>query len=176
MAARQALAVSLPARPHRKLRYLLVRDAAGWRVDDVIGGDEKGFSARDVSAVLTWVFVHLSQADMVDRVDRFVAFPLQLCGPSGGCQSVPKNDARLVSTLGLLHRAYYRGDEDDSRKWSPLFPKNSEILIEGTTVQMDALELTLQGKAWWVMKIDLRALGRTIPVNGVSRRIAHQSS
>jgi hypothetical protein len=37
--------------------------------------------------------------------------------------------------------------------------------VEGTTVKMDALELTFQGKAWWIIKIDLKALGRRIPVH-----------
>ncbi|WP_426176642.1 hypothetical protein [Massilia sp. TWR1-2-2] len=30
-------------------------------------------------------------------------------------------------------------------------------------MKMDAIELTFQGDAWWVTKIELRALGRTLP-------------
>jgi hypothetical protein len=167
----------------RTLRYLLVREAAGWRVDDVIVQGDKGFSAQDsmrrwineenarvleqasdVSEVLTWVFVHLSQADMVDRVDRFVAFPLQLCDAAGSCKSVARNDARLLKTLGVLHRAYYQTDNEDTRKWNSHFPASPQDHIEGMKLKMDALELTFQGKAWWLTKIDLRALGQTIPV------------
>jgi hypothetical protein len=163
-----------------------VREKAGWRVDDVFFEDDDGAfpatrsmryqineenqhvldQARDVSKVLDWVFTYLSQRDMLDRIERSMAFPVQICDKAGNCQAVAKQDPRLQQTLNVLHRAYYNGDTNETISWSNFFAKeNPERLVEGTTVKMDALELTFQGKAWWITKIDLKALGRRIPVH-----------
>lgn len=162
-----------------------MKENSRWRVDDVFSEDNGAFlaknsmryeineenrrvldQARDISEVLGWIFIYLSQTDMLDRAERSIAFPVQICDKSGSCQVIAKQNPKLQQTLGILHRAYYEGGSDDTTRWSKFFPTaNPERLVEGTTVQMDALELTFKGRAWWITKIDLGALGRTIPLH-----------
>jgi hypothetical protein len=167
----------------RNIRYVLVRENGGWRVDDVFSGDGGRFpvkesmryeinaenqrvqrEAGEIAEAAVWVFSYLREADMVDRAERFVAFPIKVCSESGNCETLQQGDARVHDTMLALHEAYYRGDSDTT-VLEGFLPQPGQVRGEqGKVVQLDALEFTYQGQAWWITKIDLRDLGRTIPL------------
>lgn len=172
------------ADPRRKLRYALVFEQSGWRVDDVYFEEDGAFPARRsmryeinaenqrvldqasrLSEVLDWIFIYLSRTDTLDRVDRSIIFPVQICDRLSGCHPVAKLDPRLRQTLGALHRAYYDINSDDTTRLKKFIPTESGPAVEGSTVRVDALELTFKGKAGWSTSIDLNALGRSIPIH-----------
>lgn len=168
----------------RQLRYVLVKEPGGWRVDDVFFGTGGGFretesmrhqisqenarvlaAARDVFDVVSWIFIYLRDKDMLARAERFVTFPVQICSTTGGCQAVHRDDGMLRQAIGHLHRAYYKGDFDTRTDLSSYFPRvDSAQTLEGKVVRLDALELSFRDRAWWISKIDLHALGKRIPV------------
>ncbi|WP_167759778.1 hypothetical protein [Massilia horti] len=167
----------------RKMRYVLVKENSSWRVDDVLVAEKGRFSernsmrneieyenqhileeAREISEAATWVFSYLRDADMLDRAERFVAFPVQLCSAVGTCQTLQKGDTRLRQTMLALHKAYYKGDSDTT-VLDGYWPKPGlERVEQGKVIKLDAFNFTFQGKAWWITKIDLSSVGRTIPV------------
>ncbi|TFW34840.1 hypothetical protein [Massilia horti] len=168
----------------RLLRYVLVKEPGGWRVDEVFFGTDAGFretesmrhkinqesarvlaEARDVFDVVSWIFIYLRDKDMLARAERYVAFPVQICGADGDCQAVHKGDDKLRQAIDHLHRAYYKGDFDTQTDLSTFYPRvDSAQAIDGNVVRLDALELTFRDKAWWISKIDLHELGKRIPV------------
>ena len=141
----------------RKLRYLLVREKAGWRVDDVQyngssmrqdiqrENSEILTRARDLSDTANWVFHYIANDDTLDRATRFIAFPLQVCDHYGSCDSIKRDDPRLMSALEAARST------DDSR-----LPKPGQVKAEQNhTVSVNALDFTFRNKAWWITKIDL---------------------
>lgn len=168
----------------RKIRYILVKENGGWRVDDVFFAEHERFpvkesmryqineenqrvlqEASEISATIAWVFIYLREADMLDRAERFVAFPVQVCSEAGSCQILQKGDARLRQTILALHEAYFGGDPDNTTVPDDFSAKPEQgPAAQGKTVKVDALEFTYQGQAWWITKIDLSNLGRTIRV------------
>lgn len=145
----------------RRIRYVLTREAAGWRVDDVLfaeGGsmrreierenNEILARARELADAAGWVFNYLGNEEMLDRAVRFIASPVQVCDPYGACASLKRNDDRLLQALDALAH----GGAD-----MRLLPKPGEITAsEGKVVAVQALDFTFQNRAWWVSKIDLR--------------------
>lgn len=166
----------------RTLRYVLAKESGGWRVVDVIPRSDGVFAAEeslrgqiaeenarlmtdaaDLADTLGWIFVFLRQVDMADRVERFVAFPVEICERSGHCQSFPKGDAKLNEVVAQLRRTYYRGDEDVTTDWTTHFPQTPHgKLVDGNVAKLDALDLTFRSDAWWITRIDLRRLGTTM--------------
>jgi hypothetical protein len=168
----------------RKIRYVFVKEAAGWRVDDVVFGDGGRFpaeqslrnevrreneavlaQARDIVDVARWVSAYLSRDEMLDRAERFVSKKVLICSEGGGCESVGKDEgsAKLRGAMQALHQAYHADDSDRVTELGD-FAQARESPAEGESVQIDALAFTFRGKAWWITKIDLGQLGRTVPV------------
>jgi hypothetical protein len=167
----------------RTIRYVLAKEKAGWRVDDVFFDDGGGFPvnrsmrseinqeneailyrAREIAHVAGWVFLYLRNGDMLDRAERFVTIPVQVCSESGSCRTVQKGDEGLRQTMAALHRAYYR-ESDDTTDLSGFLPNEGLAgAVEGKVITVDALDFTFQNKGWWITKIDLGRLGRTIPL------------
>jgi hypothetical protein len=167
----------------RKIRYVLVKETAGWRVDDVFFEDDGRFPAnrsmryeineeneavsaraRDISEVARWVSTYLGRADMLARAERFVSNPVQVCSAAGRCESVTKGegDVKLRHTMEALHRAYHVDDSDSMIELGEFLPRSEPL--DGETVQVDALDFSFRDQAWWITKIDLGRLGRTVPV------------
>ena len=168
----------------RQLRYKLVPEGAAWRVDDVLIGENGVYSqtssmrheildenqrvradAADAAQVAGWIFIHLSQQDMLERIARFMYFPVQICGRTGRCRAVDGRGPQLASALSIMHRAYYKKDGDDTIDLAPLFVRaRLPPPVEGATVRVGAVQLSFRDKAWWISKIDLAALGQPITV------------
>ena len=144
----------------RKLRYLLVKETAGWRVNDVLynGGsmrqdiacENQEITARagDLSDAADWVFHYIANDDSLDRAARFIAFPLEVCDHFGNCASIKRDDPRLMAAL----EAARSNDDSHLPKKGQAAPK------ENQTVAVNALDFTFRNKAWWITRIDLRRM------------------
>lgn len=168
----------------RKIRYVLLKEKVGWRVDNVLFGEGERFSVRDslrneintenervlqqaseIYEAASWVFSYLREADMLDRAERFLAYPVKVCSEGGNCQVLQKDDVRLRQAMLVLHRAYFKGDSDNTTVLNGYWPKPGQVRAEeGKIIRVDALDFTFHRRAWWITKIDLRSLGRAIPV------------
>lgn len=167
----------------RSIRYVFVKETAGWRVDDVFFAEDGRFPAaqsmryevneeieavlaraRDIVDVVRWVFTYLGQTDMLARAERFVTDRIAVCDVAGRCVSITKGegDVKLRQAMKALHRAYDTGDTGGAIGWSALLPKLDPQ--EGKTVQVDAFDFTFRDKAWWITKIDFARLRLTVPV------------
>ena len=150
----------------RRIRYVLVKEPHGWRVDDVLfadGGsmrrelqrenDQVKARARDLADAAGWVFNYLRNEGALDRAARFIAFPVQVCDQYGACAALRRDDARLMQALDALA---------DGGVDLGLLPKPGEVAAgDGKVVAVGAFDFTFQTKAWWVTKIDLgRVTGR----------------
>ncbi|MYM26392.1 hypothetical protein GTP46_27555 [Duganella sp. FT135W] len=154
----------------RHIRYVLVQEDSGWRVDDMLYADGRSMRqelqreneavlarARDLSDAAGWVFNYLGNEDMLDRAVRFIAFPVQVCDQYGACAAMKRDDQRLLQALGALA---------DSGAGTAVLPKPGEVTAsEGKAVAVNALDFTFQNKAWWITKIDLRRASSPTPPN-----------
>jgi hypothetical protein len=147
----------------RQIRYVLVREDDGWRVDDMLLPQGRSMRAeiqqendailsraRDLGDTAGWVFNYLGSEDMLDRAARFIAFPVQVCDPYGACAAMKRDDPRLMQALDAV------GDGSPNL---PVLPKTGDVAAtDGKVVALGALDFTFQNRAWWVTKIDLRRL------------------
>lgn len=154
----------------RRIRFVLVDETDGWRVDDMLYSQGRSMRqelqkenadilarARDLSDTAGWVFNYLRNQDMLDRAVRFIAFPVQVCDPYGICAAMKRDDMRLMQALDALA---------DSGAGATALPKPGEVVAgEGKVVAINALDFTFQNKAWWVTKIDLRRSSSPPPPN-----------
>ena len=145
----------------RQIRYVLVREDGGWRVDDMLYAQGRSMRqelqrenaavlarARELADAAGWVFNYLGNEDMLDRAVRFIAFPVQVCDRYGVCAAMKRDDMRLMQALDALA---------DSGADAAVVPKAGEAQAsEGKVVAINALDFTFRNKAWWVTKIDLR--------------------
>jgi hypothetical protein len=145
----------------RHIRFVLVDEDPGWRVDDMLYGEGRSMRqeiARENQAIVAraseladaagWVFNYLRNDDMLDRVVRFIAFPVQVCDQYGACTAMKRDDMRLLQALDALA---------DSGAGQETLPKPGQVVAsEGKVVAVHALDFTFRNKAWWVTKIDLR--------------------
>lgn len=151
----------------RRLKYQLVMEPAGWRVDDVTFANGESMrqaisseneavlgAAADLSDAVAWVFHYLGNEDAMERATRFIAFPVQVCDEYGSCTSMRKDDARLLQALDALRSVYYGHAPDEEGLRLP--PAVAKVpAAEARVVAVDALDFTFQNKAWWITKIDL---------------------
>jgi hypothetical protein len=158
----------------RRLTYVLIREPNGWRVNDVLfadGGSMRQEIRRENDAILasaseladaaTWVFHYLGNEDAIERAERFIAFPVQVCDEYGICVAMKRGDTRVRLALDALHSAYYGHDHSDTEAAAVMdlgfLPKAGQVAPgQGKVVALDALDFTYQNKAWWITKIDLR--------------------
>jgi hypothetical protein len=145
----------------RQIRYVLVEEDEGWRVNDMLFADGRSMRqeiqqendailarARDLADASGWVFNYLGNQDMLDRAMRFVAFPLQVCDQYGVCAAMKRDDPRLLQALDALA---------DSRPDASQLPKAGDVQpADGKLMAVGALDFTFQNRAWWVTKIELR--------------------
>lgn len=157
----------------RHIRYVLVKEDSGWRVDDMLYDQGRSMRqelqreneavlarARDLSDTASWVFNYLGNEDMLDRAVRFIAFPVQVCDRYGACFAMKRDDQRLLQALDALG-AQTGADADPG-----FLPKPGEVTAsEGKVVAVSALDFTFQNKAWWITKIDLRRASSPTPPN-----------
>jgi hypothetical protein len=148
----------------RHIRYVLVKEESGWRVDDMLYGEGRSMRqelqqeneavlarARELADAAGWVFNYLGNEDMLDRAVRFIAFPVQVCDQYGVCTAMKRDDQRLLQALDAL------ADSSTGSGAASFLPKPGEVTAsEGKVVPVHALDFTFQNKAWWVTKIDLR--------------------
>jgi len=147
----------------RQIRYVLVQEDEGWRVNDMLFSQNRSMRvelqqendailarARDLNDTAGWVFNYLRNDDMLDRAVRFIAFPLQVCDQYGVCAAMKRDDPRLMQALDYL--ADHKGDNDQ-------LPHPGDMQAsDGKVVTIGALDFTFQNRAWWVTRIDLRRL------------------
>jgi len=151
----------------RRLKYQLVREPSGWRVDDVQfanGGSMREelrreneaivAAAGDVTDAAAWVFHYLGNEDAMERAIRFIAFPVQVCDEYGSCATMRKDDARLLQALDALRSIYY-GHAPGEEGLRPTPAVSKVAPAEARVVAVDALDFTFQDKAWWITRIDL---------------------
>jgi hypothetical protein len=152
----------------RRLSYLLVKEPGGWRVNDVLfaGSSMRQEIQRENEAILAdarelanaaaWVFHYLGNPDAIERAERFIAFPVQVCDEYGACAAMKRDDSRLRFALEALRSIYY-GHDGDFTPDLGFLPKTGEVTAShGKVVAVDALAFTFQNTAWWITKIDLR--------------------
>ena len=147
----------------RQIRYVLVQQDDGWRVDDMLFSQNRSMRvellqendailarARDLGDTAGWVFNYLRNEDMLDRAVRFIAFPVQVCDQYGVCAAMKRDDPRLMQALDALV---------DSKADAGNLPKPGDVQAgEGKVISVSALDFTFRNRAWWVTKIDLRRL------------------
>ncbi|MRX09321.1 hypothetical protein GJ697_15885 [Pseudoduganella sp. FT25W] len=147
----------------RQIRYVLVEEDEGWRVDDMLFSDGRSMRqeiqqendailsrARDLGDTAGWVFNYLGNEEMLDRAVRFIAFPVQVCDQYGACAAMKRDDPRLLQALDALA---------DSKPDIGNLPKPGDVQAsDGKVVAVSALDFTFQNRAWWVNRIDLRRL------------------
>jgi hypothetical protein len=88
----------------RHVRFALVDEDNGWRVNDMLYGQGRSMRqelqrenaavlarARELADAAGWVFNYLGNEDMLDRAMRFIAFPVQVCDP---VRRVHRHEAR----------------------------------------------------------------------------------
>ncbi|MFP5393262.1 MAG: hypothetical protein ACLGI6_17210 [Gammaproteobacteria bacterium] len=170
----------------RRIRYMLVKEEGGWRVDDALFGDAAGFSAqrslrhqieeengqvlanaRDLTEVARWVSTFLNEVDMVERAARYASDPVQVCGKDGICAAVKRDAPALHAALRELHRAYHRDAPASATDLGECVP--SQVApVDGKAVAVDSLEFTFREQAWWISRIDLAGLERH-PSRGCGR-------
>ena len=176
------------AHAERTIRYVLVKEKSGWRVDDVLfknGGKfavassmrhmiaEENASfladAADVSGTSSWVFSFLRYTDMLERAERFVGYPVTICD-GAQCVAAQAGDPKVRSAMMALHQAYYVGDTDDVTVLDAHLPHTEgQAARDGATVEADVFQFTFHDRAWWITKIDLNRLGESIPVQPGAR-------
>jgi hypothetical protein len=145
----------------RQIRYSLVQEDDGWRVDDMQFAQGRSMReelqqendailsrARDLGDTAGWVFNYLGNEDMLDRAVRFIEFPVQVCDQYGACTAMKRDDQRLMQALDALA---------DSNPDLAALPKAGEVQAsDGKLVKLGALDFTFHNRAWWVTRIDLR--------------------
>lgn len=170
----------------RRIRYVFVKEQAGWRIDNVYFGSKRGFNAEDsLRAQIAWehehtlarkreiapiakkIFEAFTKADTSDLIDNLVAFPLQVCSQEGLCEYVQKGDARMTETYTAMRFTYHGAPSPMLHDLNPLdfstLPKEGQAQpMDGTVIQIDALEFSFRRDAWHITKIDLRRLGNMI--------------
>lgn len=147
----------------RQIRYLLVEQDSGWRVDDVMYGNGRTMRqelqqendavlarARDLNDAISWIFNYLRNEDMLDRTVRFIDFPVQVCDQYGNCASMKRDDPRLMQALDYL------ADNSVGTALPPL-PADTQP-SDGKVVAVGALNFTFKHRTWWITAIDLRRL------------------
>jgi hypothetical protein len=153
----------------RRIKYVLVKEQAGWRVNDVLLAAGRSMrqelkreneailaDARELAHAAAWVFHYLGNPDAIERAERFIAFPVQICDEYGVCAAMKRDDTRLRFALEALRSAYYGHDVPISPDLGFL-PKAGQVAAnDGKVVDVDALAFTFQNTAWWITKIDLR--------------------
>ncbi|TFW16862.1 hypothetical protein [Duganella callida] len=146
----------------RKVRYALVREDSGWRVDDMLfdGGSMRQELQRENNKILArareladaagWVYNYLGHEDMLDRAVRFIDFPVQVCDAYDACAALKRDDPRLMPALDAL------GDAAAANS-AGFLPKPGQVQAsDGKVVAVGPLDFTFKHRAWWVTKIDLR--------------------
>lgn len=160
-------------------RYLLIKQAEGWRVANVLYSrwgyfstdnsmrqdveediQSRLFTARDIQVTADKVFQVLKNEDTLADAERYIKYPIQLCGKDGFCSTAQKDDPKVRQAIANWHAAYYKlvGDDpdDDQRFVIPVMTRvPAEPAKEGKVVVLDALNYTFQDQAWWISKIDL---------------------
>lgn len=145
----------------RQIRFVLVKEDNGWRVDDMLYAQQRSMRqelqkenqavlarARELADAAGWVYNYLAREDMMDRAVRFIAFPVKVCDEYGVCAAMKRDDARLLHALHAL---------GDGIGEAGFLPRPGEIVAgEGKVVAVHALDFTFQNRAWWVTRIDLR--------------------
>jgi hypothetical protein len=153
----------------RRMQYMLVKQNAAWRVNDVLFSDGRSMrdeikrendavlaDARELAGTAAWVFHYLGNADALERAERFIAFPVRVCDEYGACTAMKRDDARLRFALEALRSLYYGHDEAITPDLGFL-PKAGQVTAsDGKVVDVGALAFTFQNTAWWITKIDLR--------------------
>lgn len=157
----------------RAIRYVLVREAGQWRVDDVIGGSTGAFprrnslrsmiaaesdyaiaSARDLAEQVNWVNIFIEN-EAVDTFAGFAAFPLTVCDTQGACVPYQQKDARLPGLVKTLNLVYF--DKGSVRPGVPDRTKRMHKAIhDGSTVRIAPFDYTFRDGQWWLTRIDLR--------------------
>lgn len=157
----------------RAIRYVLVREAGQWRVDDVIGGSTGAFprrnslrsmiaaesdyaiaSARDLGEQVNWVNIFIEN-EAVDTFAGFAAFPLTVCDTQGACVPYQQKDARLPALVKTLNLVYF--DKGSVRPGEPARTRRMHKAIhDGRTVRIAPFDYTFRDGQWWLTRIDLR--------------------
>jgi hypothetical protein len=153
----------------RQIRYLLVRQPAGWRVNDVLFSNGRSMrdelkreneailaDARELASTAAWVFHYLGNADAIERAERFIASPVQVCDEYGACATMKRDDTRLRFALEALRSIYYGHDEAITPDLGFLPQAGQVTASDGKVVEVGALAFTFKNTAWWITKIDLR--------------------
>ncbi|MYM96150.1 hypothetical protein [Duganella vulcania] len=160
-------------------RYLLVKQAEGWRVANILYSrwgyfstdnsmrqdveediQSRLFRAGDIQVTAGKVFQVLKNENTLADAERYIKYPVQLCGKDGLCSTAQKDDPKVRQTIADWHAAHYNrvGDDpdDDHRFVIPTMARvPAEPAEEGKVVVLDALSYTFQDQAWWISKIDL---------------------
>lgn len=145
----------------RQIRFALVREDDGWRVDDMLLPQGRSMRqeiqqendaiiarARDLGDTASWVFNYLGNEDLLDRMVRFIDFPVQVCDPYGACGALRRDDPQLMHALDAL---------SDGGAGQTRLPKSGDIAAsEGKVVAIGPLDFTFKNRAWWVTRIDMR--------------------
>jgi hypothetical protein len=168
----------------RKIRYVLVKEARGWRVDNAYFGSLRGFGDnsirtyitaenqrtlalnRDITATAKKVFTQCVEPEMPALIKHLIAFPVQVCDRDGICKFMPTGDPQMREAYRSMHLAYHGGPPsilDDTVPLDLSKLPHDVGAVEGEMVTIDALDFTFHHNAWWITKIDLRRIGTTIP-------------
>lgn len=173
-AGKNTIDASFNVEPYdRHVKYVFIREANGWRVDDVytdgkslrtMVADESRRNG-DLADTAAKVLRHLASAESSHYVEERMAFPVLLCDASNICIQAGPGDAKLCEALVALRLAYYGEAESINTPDLRALPgKGQEQAVEGKVVALDALDFSFRRGAWRITAIDLRRLGSAIPI------------
>lgn len=170
----------------KRMKYILVRDPSGWRVNDVYFGYEGKFLAedslraqvtrendgtlmrnRDLTDAADKVLSYLSHDDGDHYVEERMVFPILICNHLNDCRYVSQCDPKFRHALLELRLEYYGSRQSIvDFLYAPdktALSKGGQVLAEeDKVVAIDALDFTFRKNAWLITAIDLRRLGTTI--------------
>jgi len=155
----------------RNLRFVMVREDGGWRVDDF--GRESGVGswlsarkemerenahllamAKNLQEAWDWVSRYITSdvKDAHSRALRYFSFPVEIVDETGARGSFQRDDKQVAEVLRKLRdQPFMKADDKEFGK------KESVNPMDGDEVRKGALVFRYMRSLWWIVKVDFSA-------------------
>ncbi|MBF0548759.1 MAG: hypothetical protein HQM08_30330 [Candidatus Riflebacteria bacterium] len=159
----------------RILRFKMVKEDGGWRVDDFGAKSDNGSfqmarqdilaendfimeQAKDLKDSWSWVKLYLGDPDYQKRAPRFFSSPVEILEAGGKKRSINPDDKNLAEIIRKLgEQSFLKEDDKKFGKKESEHPKDGDEVIKGPLV------FRFQSSAWWIVKVDLSLLKEAKP-------------
>jgi hypothetical protein len=170
----------------KKLRFTVITENGQWVVDDIeytstsdaprltmrqqVEKENEAVTAEAKDLHASWIwFVQYLEGDpdqgkpAVDKISRFISYPLDICDQKGACAPAKQDDTIVGETFAQLRDRYFPSDKTPTRPENSLndpefgkkesaAPKDMDTATKGPFV------FTYKNSMWWLTQIDLRKL------------------